>query len=115
MSETCPGCPGRDDPGCEHPMCLAFIRHGERQRTKQAADVAAEEQMRSPVIRASEPSSSPDPVREEMEDRANLIPEAADDKANLIADSLIDYIRAPYSRSWLAERIRAALALHRGR
>jgi hypothetical protein len=29
---ACPGCPGRNDPGCEHPMCIAFIRRGERER-----------------------------------------------------------------------------------
>jgi hypothetical protein len=43
-----------------------------------------------------------------------LIETTPKDKPNLIADrladSLIDYIRAPYSRSWLLERINAAFA-----
>jgi hypothetical protein len=47
--------------------------------------------------------------------KSALIEMPSKDKEDLIserlADSLIDYIRAPYSRSWLLERINTALAV----
>lgn len=50
-----------------------------------------------------------------QDDKARLIAVVDKYKANLIAervaDSLIDYIRAPYSRTWLVDRILSLLCL----
>lgn len=78
----------------------AFQRAKELREGAPSGDWSVEERRAHLVV--LEQDGIEDAEEQDNEDKEDLI-------AGRLADSLIDYIRAPYSRSWLVERINAAI------